>query len=145
MAITSVPYGSFLTVLPQTGFQVVMGDVSVALLDNTYTPDLVNHQVWDDVSNYEIAWTTGTPGAYENGGLIIGNRLINYDNPSKTATLTADPVVWTNLTGTVRYAVIYAWTGMALLGLIDFGSDRVFAGENLTLTFTNGLMTLAAA
>lgn len=144
MAITTTPYGSFLQQLPQTGYQVIMSDVFVCLLKNTYTPDMTFHGVYSDVSASEVANDNAT-GGYNTGGQAVSSKSMDYNPTTKTATLSADPAVWNALTGTVRYAVVYAQSGNALLGLIDFGEDKVFAGEKLTLSFTNGLLTLAAA
>lgn len=145
MAITTAPYGQFLAQLPQTGFQIGQSDVFVALLKNTYTPNMTTHQQYQDVSANEVADDSGTTGGYETGGLTLTGKSIAYDAGTKTAKFSADPVTWSALTGTVRYAVVYALAGNALLGLIDFGEDKVFTAQQLTLTFTNGVLTLAAA
>lgn len=51
----------------------------------------------------------------------------------------AADAVWTNVTFTARYAVIYKSTGTAatspLIAYIDFGADQTVSGANFTIVF----------
>ncbi len=146
MAISAVPYGTFLTDLG-TGVHNLNSDtVKVALLKPAYTPDYDNHQSYADVKPQELD-TSGT--GYTAGGVALSNKNFTYDPALNVATLNADPVTVTSLNTTVRYAVVYRVGGSdatsRLIGLIDFGDPRTYNAELFTLSFPTGVLNLQTA
>lgn len=148
MAITTAPYVQFLLDLGNASHDLADDNQKIALLDNAYVPNLATHASFDDVNNYELA-DDSAPGGYVAGGSALVNKAYTY--VLGAATLTADPIAWTALTGTFRYAVIYRVGARVsaptngLIGLVDFGTDRTFAAEPCQLNFSNGAIALAGA
>lgn len=101
--------------------------IKLALVSNTYSPNLATHQFWSDVNANVIS----TPVAM--GGITITNGVFNSSS-----------VTFTAVTGgsTVRYFVIYKDTGTAstspLLVLIDTttGVTLPFSTNGGDITFT---------
>ncbi len=143
MAVSAQPYGTFLTDLGTGAHNLNTDTDKVALLTPSYVPDLDNHDTLSDVNANEL---TGT--GYTAGGVELPGRALNYAPMNNSATLTADPVSWDSLTGTVRYAVVYRNSTSAansrLIGLLDFGEDRVFDDEPFQLSFPSGVVTIQA-
>lgn len=100
--------------------------LKVALLLNTYTPDLVNHDFFDDVSAHEVANGHG----YTTGGATLSGRTVAVDTGTGVAVFDCANPSWTaDVTGfTCRYAVLYKDTGLAstspLIAVWDFGGDQ---------------------
>lgn len=111
------------------------GNVQLALLTSAYTPDLVNHAFWSDISANEASGTGYTAG----GKAISSPTLTNNPSasPNPTCTFSGNPVSWTGLTLTFRYGVVYHNTGTAttsrLIGLFDYLTNQVITSS----TFTN--------
>lgn len=82
----------------------------LALITSAYVPSLA-HTVWADVSTNEVADGLG----YTIGGLTLTNNLIT------DAGMFTDDLIWTNLTKTFRYGVIYK------VGLANALQDPLFA------------------
>lgn len=114
-------------------------DIYVALLNNTYVPDIDTHAVWDDVSAYEI---TGTN--YTAGGQLLVNCAQTYSTSTNTWILDCDDPLWTNATFTAqRYAVFYKGTSEELIAYIDFGSSNSVNAQNAWLNISvNGVAAL---
>ncbi len=96
--------------------------IKVMLCTSSYTPDQVNHDYKNDITN-EI---TGT--GYTSGGQTIANRVVTMDTANKKAILDGDDNSWgPSATITARYAVLYKDTGDAatspLIGYVDMGAD----------------------
>ena len=145
MAITAKPYGEFLKDRLTGGtYSVLTTTIKVALLSNSYTPDLDTHVSYADVIAAEV-----TGAGYTAGGGTLANKSIAFDTVTDKAALMADPVDWATLTATFRYAVLYRGNTTnatsTLIGLVDFGTDRVYSNEPFQLTATTGFVTLTAA
>lgn len=139
MAITAKPYAHFLFDLGSGVHNLTSESIFVALLKNTYTPDYANHSTVTAFGANEI---DAASGSYSTGGQPLVNRAFTYNASTSTATLTSDDITWPTLTATVRYAVVYSADNSTLLGLVDFGADRVYAGDPLELSFPNGVFTI---
>lgn len=121
----------------------LLSDVlKVALLASTYTPDLDDHDYWDDVSAHQI---TGT--GYTAGGNVLTSVAWEWVSASSRWRLTGANSQWTVATFTARYAVLYDDSpGTAatkpLLGLLNMETDRSPAGETFTIDWndTTGLL-----
>jgi len=116
--------------------------IKVALLANTYTPDIDAHTFFSDVSADEISGT-----GYTAGGETLANATVTQDNTNDRAAFDADDVVWANATVTARYAVIYKDTGTPstspLIAYIDFGSDKSSSAADFTIQWNaDGIFTL---
>lgn len=144
MAITALPYGVYLQDLA-SGVHTYSSDTDkVALLTSSYTPDYDTHSSYADVVAFEVAGA-----GYTAGGITLTGKAITYDATGNVATLGASAAAWASLSVTTRYAVFYKSTGTnstsKLLGLLDFGTDRVYDAEPFQLSFPNGVVTLTAA
>lgn len=143
MAVTATAYGALYTDLLQGVHNINSDTDKVALLSSSYTPDFTNHAAFSDVSTAEISGT-----GYTQGGVALTGRVVAYSSVTKTMSLSAQPVSWSALTATCHYAVIYKATGTnsssKLIGLIDFGQDRTYAGEPLQVSFPGGVLTITA-
>lgn len=144
MATTAAPYGTFLNDLGAAVHTLGTDTDKVALLTSSYIPDLDAHDAYDDVSSFEA---TGT--GYTAGGKTLTSVTRSYDAGNNRTTYNADPLTWTALNTTFRYAVVYKSTGTPssskLIGLIDFGENRVYTGDDFQLSFTSGLVRLTSA
>jgi len=113
----------------------VAGDVKVALLADTYTPDQNGHEYWSEVSTHEVSGT-----GYTAGGQIIGNRIITVDGPTSTIFLSGDDVSWQESTITARYVVVYQDTGVAaasvLCGFADLGENKSSSNGDFNLNWS---------
>lgn len=143
MAVSANPYGAFLTDLGAAVHNFATDTIKVALLAPAYTANLDTHNMFDDVSGNEVSGT-----GYTAGGVTLGSKTWTYDTATDRATLAAATAEWAALTLTARYAVIYKSTGVAstspLIGLINFGEDRVMSAEAFQLSFPSGVVRLTA-
>ena len=141
MAVTATPYATFLTDLLNGVHNLPSDTDKVALLTSAYTPDFANHASYADVVANEVSGT-----GYTAGGNTLTGKSVSY--ASGTASVAAAQSTWSALTATCRYAVIYKSTGTnstsKLIGLVDFGADRTYAGDPLELSFPGGAVTIGA-
>lgn len=142
MAITAVPYGAFLTDLGAAVHTFSTDTDKVALLTSAYTPNYATHVSFADVSAAEVVGA-----GYTAGGNTLTGKTYTYNSTTKVATLAASPSSWTGLAVTTRYAVVYRFGAgtSRLIGLLDFGADRVYATEPFQLSFPNGVVTLTSS
>jgi hypothetical protein len=141
VAITALPYGMFMTDLAKGVHDFSTATYKVALLTSSYGPDYDTNATFADVSSFEVS-TSGT--GYSTATLT--NVAVAYDSASNAAVINADNVSWTNLSATFRYAVVYRSSSSAatsrLVGLFDFGEDRVYSAEPFQLAFPSGVVTI---
>lgn len=123
-------YGNLQQVAFSKGIDWMNDQIRVALLDGSYLPDQDAHKVVADLA-----------GELSGGGyarVTLAGKSTVYDGPSNTLTLTAADLVFPALTGTFRFAVIFADTGSAdtspLVGYTDFGQDVEALTQDVTLT-----------
>lgn len=94
----------------------------LALLANTYTPDKDNDTFFSDVSSHQI-----TGGGYTAGGQTLAGLTVVTDDTNDIAYLDATDEVFSSLTNTFRYGVIYESTGVEstskIVAVIDYGQD----------------------
>lgn len=144
MAITATPYGNFLLLLGKAFHDFTADSHKVALLTSDYTPNFTDDYRYDDLTAYEVTDDSLTSGGYVTGGASLASKTYTY--AAGVASLNADPIGWTSLTTTFRYALVYkVYPANPLIGLIDFGADRTYNAEPFQLTFTNGVIRLGGA
>lgn len=110
--------------------------VKAALLTNSYTPDK-DHNVWTDVSTYEVSGT-----GYTAGGQSLVNQAYTEDDTNDLAKFDADNPLWTSATITAAYMVLYDDTMATddLMMCFDFGGDKSSSGGDYEVQVdANGL------
>ena len=110
-------------------------DLRLALLKDTYTPNVDTTENWDDVSAHE-----GDATGYTQYGESLANEAITKDTSNDRAYLDADDVTWNPFTGTARYGVVYdknagASSTWKVWGIIDFGGNITATGGAFTVSF----------
>ena len=101
-------------------------DIKAILVDNSYTPDLVNHRFYDEVM----------------GVISSATSLTNKGTLSGVAS--ADPITFNAVFGNIYYVLIYKDTGMAATSplLCLFSDVPGFpinsAGDNISLNWGSG-------
>lgn len=144
MAITAKPYENFLVTLGVAYWDFLANTLKVALVTSGYTPDYAADTSYTVPATDELADDSSTDGGYTTGGSALLSKTWTVANG--VATLNADPVGWSALTGTFRYAVVYrADVGNPLVGCIDFGADRTYNAEPFQLSFANGVLAITGA
>ena len=129
-------YNKFKMEALKGSINLAAGDIKVALLTSSYTPNIDTDIFWSDVSANEI-----TGANYTAGGELIGSPAVTQDNTDNEGVFDGADVVWTNAVGTItaRYAVLYKDTGVAgtspLIEYIDFLADKTSENENFTITW----------
>lgn len=96
-------------------------NVKLALVTQSYTPDLDNHTVWGDVSVNEVAAGNG----YTAGGTAFTNATVSRTAGQSLSVWEADNVQFTGLTKTFKYGVVYLDATVntvvqPLIAVIDF-------------------------
>lgn len=96
-------------------------NIKLALVTQSYTPDLDNHTVWGDVSTHEVAAGTG----YTTGGALLTTPTVSRTAGQSLSVWNADNVQFTGLTKTFKYGVVYqdeTVNGVVkpLIAVIDF-------------------------
>jgi hypothetical protein len=110
-----------------------------------YTPNQTTHQFRSSVTAQEFA----AGGGYTAGGTAIGTPTKAF--ATLTTTLDGNDIAWTNLSGTVRYVVVYKSRGGAdtadeLIGYVDLGGDQVLVGADLSIIWNAaGIFTLTVS
>lgn len=111
--------------------------IKCMLLTSSYTPDQNAHVFKSDLTNE----ASGT--GYVAGGVALGTKTLA--EATLVTSLRAASVVFSAVTLTARYAVIYDATPASdatrpLLWLIDFGTNQSPSGADLTITFSGGVI-----
>lgn len=112
-------------------------DVNVALLDDSYTPNLGGHASFADVSADEITNTTANDSGYTQGGATLTSKSITVDTTNRVVDFDADDVTFTNSTIDARYVVVYHAdpadeVDQDLIALIDL--EEIKSSENADFT-----------
>lgn len=143
---TGVAYNSFKQKLMEGSIDLANDTLKVALLDNGHTPDIDNHEFFDDVSGDELT----TAGGYTAGGATVSGKSVTKNTSTDKGIFDcADPTWTADGTGfTARYAVLYKDTGdpstSPLIAYWDFGGDQnpVSIAFNLIVNVA-GLLNIA--
>jgi len=146
MAVTASWYGKALanlvggeTEAEARGVDWLTNTIKVALVADTYTPNIDTDEFWGDVSANEASGSN-----YTAGGATLGTKTVTYDAANNRVDLDAADVVWANATVTARYAVIYNDSPGAgsknLLGYVNFGQNETATAGNFTITWATGVI-----
>ena len=123
---TGVAFNSFKQKLMEGSIDLANDTIKVALLANTYTPNIDTQDFFDDVVAHELS----TGGGYTAGGATLGSKTVTADTANDKGVFDAADPSWTaDGTGfTCRYAVMYKSTGdpatSPLIAYWDFGGDQ---------------------
>ena len=139
MAITAKNYYEGIRQIAEGSLKLESDEIKAVLLTSSYTwsaANVYNHKFYSSISSYVA---TGGAGVTMTGiGVSFVDAITDYIK------VIADDVNWVAATGTIRYAVIYKWTGTAgtspLIAVIDFGTNQVLAAQSLDLKFTDGIV-----
>jgi hypothetical protein len=126
--------------------------LGVMLVTSAYAFDAAHETLADIISSpsAEVAAVASPSNGYTTGGKALQNVAFSHSDSPPLATLDADSPVWTNLTATFRYAVVYFGndgtdTAAKLLNctlLDNTPADRVISGVDYTLNVNaSGLLT----
>lgn len=134
MATTITAYDHLWKLLTTGGIDLDTDTLKVALVTSSYTPSAA-HTIWADVSANEVA----TGAGYATGGVTLANPVATNSN------IDYDDAIWTALTKTFRYAVIYkSGSGGGLTNpllcwiLLDSTpADIVSSGSNYTIQWNS--------
>lgn len=134
MATTITAYDHLWKLLATGGIDLDTDTLKVALVTSSYTPNTA-HDEWSDVSANEVATGSG----YTTGGVTLASPVVTNSN------IDYNDVVWTSLTKTFRYAVIYkSGSGGGLtnplicyLLLDSTPADVVSSGSNYTIQWNS--------
>lgn len=149
MAVTFTPFNSFMKYLLQGTIDLQDDAIKLALVTSAYTPD-VTDDIWGDISANEVA----TGDGYTTGGEALGSKTFAVSDVSGAGTFDSADVVWSSLTKTFRYGVLYAEVTRdtivnPLIGYIlfdDSPADIVVSGVDFTVYWhANGILTLDLA
>ena len=140
--MANVIYNSFKKKLMDGEIDLVNDTIKVALVTSGYTPDIDNHDYFDDITN-EVSGT-----GYTAGGETLTNKSVTQNNTTDKGVFDADDVTWSNSTITARGAVLYKSTGTdstsPLIAYFDFGSDQSTTGADFVLRWnSSGIIDLS--
>lgn len=120
MATTALPYSSVLALFAGEGLDYLAGDIGAALCTASYVPSRTGHATLADITN-EV-----TDLSYAR--VLLSGKLSDYDDTTRTLTLSCDDTNFATLTASgVRY-VIFAKIGASdalspLIGYWDLGTS----------------------
>jgi hypothetical protein len=134
MAVSAKVYGKF----PAKAVDWLNDTIKVRLVPSSYTPDQDAHE-----------FASSLPAAVGTDQ-TLATKTANYDGSANRVTFDAADAVWTALTGTFRFAVVYKDTGTAatspLACYVDFGVDTTASAQDLTVMWNAaGIMDATAA
>jgi len=139
-----IPHDFFRSLMEKEQDLNATDTIKVALIKNTYTPD-VDHTAYSDVSGDELANSNG----YTTGGETVTGAVSDDDSNDLAKFDISDPT-WTASGGTLggaaaRYGAVYNATTDDLIYIIDFGADQTITdGQQFTIQIdSDGLFTIA--
>lgn len=138
MATSAHVYGLFLTAMAEKVVNLNADTIKVMLVTSAYTPNQATDQYASTPQAHEA---TGT--GYAAGGVALSSVVIT--NASNVFKLSAANPLWTTLTTTARYGVVYDTSGGSLgadvlIGYIDFGADQSPAGITFEIDWAAGVV-----
>jgi hypothetical protein len=110
--------------------------LKVCLMKNTYTISASN-QYYADISANECSGA-----GYAAGGILLS--IPSSSQVGDNAKFTALPAVFSGVTLTARYAVVYNNSTGAIVSQHDLGGDKPASGGTLTLTWnSSGILSVS--
>jgi len=139
--MSDIIFNKFKAGLLQGSYNLTTLPVWVALVNNSYTPNIDTHLYGTSPRVYEI-----TGSGYAAGGLALSGPNVLQDNTGDRGILYGTNIAWDNATFIARGAVLYgsSGAGMAsdpLLCYFDFTTDKsVTAGTFAIQWSANGII-----
>ena len=135
-------FNTFKKLIMDGSFNFGTDTIKVALMADTYTPNIDTQDYWSDVSANEASGS-----GYTAGGQALTGKTTSTDDTNDRGLFDADNPVWDPVTITARYAIIYKDTGTpatsALIGCLDFGSNQTATAGSFTINLNAaGLLAL---
>lgn len=135
-------FNSFYTNLLSGNFDLdaAGNTLRLALLADSYTPDVDGQNAWDDISADEASGS-----GYTAGGAALASQATSTDTVNHRGILDAADVTWSAPTVTFRYMVLYKDTGVPatslLIALWDWGASRVYTATDVAMVWSSsGIM-----
>lgn len=132
-----------LTLANGAGVDLDGGSVKMALVGASYTPDIANHDFFNDITDELSA-----SGDYTAGGITLQNPALS--NSSNNVKFDADDVSLAGVTTSVniKYLVFYKSTGNAatspLIGYITLDTARGGTAITININFNaSGVLTIS--
>jgi hypothetical protein len=156
MASSLTLYNKFLQYIMDGTLDLNSNTIKLALVTSDYTPD-PTHDVLADVLSSpspEVEAIESPSNGYTAGGATVGNPAVTFTDSPIKGKFDADDAVWTGLTATFRYGILYAsgtLNGVVnpLIGYILFDTtpaDVVISGVDYTVQWnSSGIINLAPA
>lgn len=156
MSTTITLYNSFKKYILDGTIDLDTDTIKVALVTSDYTPDAA-HDVLADVMaspDPEVEAIASPSNGYTDGGEALTGQAVTHTDSPSVATFDADDLVWSALTATFRYGIVYAEKSVgspaivnSLIGYILFNdtpADVEVAGIDFTIQWNaSGILTLA--
>lgn len=143
---TGVAFNAYKKKLFGGSIALASDTLKIALLADTWTPNIDTDEFFDDISANELATAHG----YTAGGATVGGKSVTQDDVNDKGVFDITDPTWTaDGTGfTCRYAVLYKSTGdpatSSLLAYWDFGGNQNPVSIAFTLIVNAaGLMDIA--
>jgi len=102
--------------------------VKIALVTNSYAPNVDTHDFWDDASANEVSGTN-----YTAGGNVVANKSVSVPSSGVVTIDADDPATWAQSASgftNARYAILYKDTG-------NSGQSPLVAYYNMTTDRNN--------
>ena len=142
--MASVIYNKFKQGVMQASYNLGNFPVFVALLNNSYSPDIdADKYVGQFIGTYEVSGA-----GYTAGGHALSSPIVTQDDTDDEGVFDANNWVIEASTVTARFAVLYGSSGLGadsdpLICCFDFGSDKITSNGNFTLTWNvEGILNL---
>ena len=119
--------------------------MGVALLKDTYTPNVDTHVRYSDISGQEVV--DGGGGLYVAGGKEIAGRSTSYDAAVNEWNLLGNDLSWgPGATFSTRYGAVYemATADKWLWALLDFGALINVSNGVFQIDWAAGLLSVQA-
>ncbi len=109
MAASFTLYNSFLKYVGDGTIDLDTDTLKLCLVTSSYTPD-VTHDVLADVlasPSPEVEQVDSPDNGYTTGGVELTTVSLTLSDSPAQCVLDADDVIWTSLTATFRYGILY--------------------------------------
>lgn len=118
----------FSKLLQGLGGNILTDTMKAALATSSFSYNQDTHFQYSDFSANEASGT-----GYTVGGVTLANKAVSaYDLALNKTRFTADPALWTGLSGlSFRYAIVYNSSAATKLvyAVVDFGTTQTVAGS----------------
>jgi hypothetical protein len=111
--------------------------IKLMLLSSSATPNVDVHVYIEDLEGDEVSGS-----GYSAGGETVSNISISYISGSNTCKFDADDVVFSAVTISTRYGVLYDEDSSVIIAYLDFDSEQSPSASDFTVSFNaDGMFT----